>query len=83
MIKNLWDIHIVGVNCTTATDHFCTDKLTYKSTLSTQQRIMDAGVWHLLVHVIYIYYHKQTVSLYDLFWSVSSTHQIGYKIKFN
>jgi len=33
---------------------------------STQQRITDAGVWHLLVRIIIIYYHKLTILLYNL-----------------
>jgi len=32
-------------------------------------------------HHHYIVYHKQTISLYDFFWSVSSTRQIDCQIK--
>jgi len=47
-----------------------------------QQRITDTGVWQFYVHII-IYYHILTISLYDFFCSVSSSSQIGCKIRFN
>ena len=42
--------------------------------------ITDACVWHLQVRIVIIYYHKQTISRYDFFLSVSGTRQIGSKI---
>ena len=57
--------------------------LTLTQLNSTQQRTTDAGVWHLYVRIVIIYYHKQTISLYDFFWSVSGTRQVGCEIKLN
>jgi len=48
---------------------------------STQQRITNAGVWYLLVRIIIIYYHKLKILLYNYFWLVFGTSQIGRKIK--
>ena len=39
------------------------------ATNSTQQRITDAGVWHLQVRIIIIHYHKQTIGAYHFMTS--------------
>ena len=58
--------HTTALNSTKLTTHPKGDKGRYdlstkqatKLLNSTQQRTMDAGVWHLQVRIVIIYYHK-------------------------